>query len=191
MSNKVGPGNPPVWGRFKKGSSGNPKGRPRKDPKESLMPSFDVILNRSVGIENDGIKRQATAEEALLHQTLLKALDGENAAIQEICKTIVKREEAYAKWLEGQNEGSPQQIVDKYHPRNADKAMLLLGIACLDPKYEDSQYADTHLLLEPWAVQMALSRRRGGRRLSADAVKTIKEETRDPDTLSWSRSAGK
>ena len=169
----------------------NPKGRPRKDQKASLMPSFDVILNRSIPIHNDGIERQAPAEEALLHKTLLKAFDGDKAAIREICKLIVKREEFYAKWQESQDEGSTQQIVDKYAPKNADKAMMLLDIARPDPKYQNSRYSGDHLLLEPWAVQMALSRRRGGRRLTEQQVTTIKKETRDPDALHWPRSAGK
>ena len=164
MSDKVGPGNPPKSGQFKKGESGNPKGRPRKDRKQPLVPPFDVILNRSIQIQSRGRQREAPAEEALLHQTLRKAVDGNKAAAREICKLIVKREEYNAKRLEGQNEGSKRVTVDKYPTRNADKAMQLLDIAHPDPAYEHTQFADQYLLLEPWAVQWALSRRRGGNR---------------------------
>jgi hypothetical protein len=51
-------------------------------------------------------------------------------------------------------------------PDNADAALLLLGIAAPNP--ERAEYAEdrAQLLLEPWAAQAALHRRRGGQRLT-------------------------
>ena len=45
------------------------------------------------------------------------------------------------------------------------------------------------MLLEPWAVQAALSRRRGGRKLRDKDVAEIRRCTRDPDSLRWPKGA--
>jgi hypothetical protein len=45
-------------------------------------------------------------------------------------------------------------------PDNADAALLLLGIAALNPARADIGADRDQLLLEPWAVQVALRRRR-------------------------------
>jgi GTP-dependent phosphoenolpyruvate carboxykinase len=49
----------------------------------------------------------------------------------------------------------------------------------------DDEYE--RLLLEPWAVQAALSRRRGGSRLTDKDVIDIKRCTRDAGALRWPR----
>ena len=47
------------------------------------------------------------------------------------------------------------------------------------------------LLLEPRSVQAALSRRRGGNRLTKDERDWIRRCTRDPDSLRWPRGTDK
>ena len=51
-------------------------------------------------------------------------------------------------------------------PDNADAALLLLGIAARNPARADIGADRAQLLLEPWAAQAALRRRRGGNRLT-------------------------
>ena len=65
--------------------------------------------------------------------------------------------------------------------------MLLLGIAGRNPTRQGPDTIGEQLLLEPWAVQAALSRRRGGQRLADKEIAEIKRCTRDADTLRWPR----
>lgn len=58
----VGYGKPPASSRFKKGRSGNPKGRPRGSWNE---PPYEAVLGQMVTIREEGIERQVTAAEAL------------------------------------------------------------------------------------------------------------------------------
>src|SRR5260370_20966597 len=75
----------------------------------------------------------------------------------------------------------------KTYPNNEDTALLLLGIAAPNPERADIGAARAQLLLEPWAVQAALRRRRGGNRLTDSERDAIRRCTRDPDSLRWPR----
>jgi hypothetical protein len=72
-------------------------------------------------------------------------------------------------------------------PDNADAALLLLGIAAPNPERADIGADPAQLLLEPWAVQAALRRRRGGNRLTDSERDAIRRCARDPDSLRWPR----
>ena len=62
--------------------------------------------------------------------------------------------------------------------------MLILGIAEPNPRWTNVQVDDERLLLAPWAVQAALSRR-GRRSLTKQTAEAIKRCTRDDETLRW------
>ena len=59
-------------------------------------------------------------------------------------------------------------------PDNADAALELLGIAARDSAREGVDADRAQLLLEPWAVQAALRRRRGGQRLTEQELKEVR-----------------
>ena len=66
---KVGPGRPPLNTRFRKGRSGNPGGRHKKN-----MPALLAdALNETVFITIDGELRQITKREAVVHQLVNKS----------------------------------------------------------------------------------------------------------------------
>src|ERR671912_1717792 len=91
MSNGVGPGRPPKESRFRKGESGNPKGRPKARP--GPPPSaFDVVIDRTLTVTQNGKPREVTVEEALQHRTYQDALAGNRAARREVLRMIAKRE---------------------------------------------------------------------------------------------------
>jgi hypothetical protein len=70
-------------------------------------------------------------------------------------------------------------------PSNADEAVLILGIACCDPRWIDKPAGDRErLLLEPWAVKAALSRR-ATRKLDGKELDEARRCTRDARTLRW------
>src|SRR5262245_27633710 len=90
----VGPGRPPESGRFPKGTSGNPKGRP-KSRRASAVSAFDIIMDRTLTITQGGKPREVTIEEALQHRTYEQAINGNRAAQREMLKMIAKHD----KWL--------------------------------------------------------------------------------------------
>lgn len=66
---KVGPGKPPLHTRFKKGQSGNPRGRQAKN-----LPALLVeALNQPVAITENGRRRQVTKREAVIAQLVDKS----------------------------------------------------------------------------------------------------------------------
>jgi hypothetical protein len=151
--------------RFRKGQSGNPKGRPKAGPPVSQS-AFDVILDRTLTVTQDGKPREVTLEEALQHRTYADAIAGNRSARRELLNMIVKREEWFAQNL--RNCGSVQVLTEPKDPNNAEEALLLLGIAEVDSSWANLPEAGRRFRLAPWAVQHALSR--GRRRLAAADV---------------------
>jgi hypothetical protein len=66
---KVGPGRPPLHTRFKKGQSGNPRGRSPKN----LVTLLADALNKKVWATIDGRRRQITNREAIVTQMVNKS----------------------------------------------------------------------------------------------------------------------
>jgi hypothetical protein len=173
----------PGW--FRKGRSGNPKGRPTSS-RASRASAFEVIVEKILTVTQHGRTREITMEEALQQRTYQDALAGKRPAMREVLKWINKREA----WLA---EHMPKASRDDFvlrlsdDPDNADTALLLLGIAAHDPDRAEWGKDRAQLLLEPWAVQAALRRRRGGHRLTDNQREEIRRCTRDPNSLRWPR----
>jgi hypothetical protein len=71
----VGYGNPPKKHQFKKGQSGNPKGRPTGSRNVGTI--LEETLTMMVTIRDDGQKRKISAPEALVMAVLRGALKGD------------------------------------------------------------------------------------------------------------------
>ena len=170
-------------GRFQKGQSGNPKGRPRKPATQRSSP-FDVVVDRELTITRNGQPRTITMEEALQHRTYQDALAGKRMAEREVLKWIEKRED----WC---RRHAPDTSRDKVEfkmspsPDNAKEALEVLGIVSRDERFDDTDAYAPRQLLEPWAVQAAFDRRRGVAPLTDTEVASIRRCTRNPDTLRW------
>jgi hypothetical protein len=61
--------NPPLHTRFKKGQSGNPRGRPRKN----LAALLAAALNEKVTATVDGTRKQVSKREAVITQLVNKS----------------------------------------------------------------------------------------------------------------------
>ena len=72
---EVGFGKPPKRSQFRKGRSGNPKGRPRKKP--DLYSELTKVLRENVTITVDGQQEKVTVQQALLRRLRDQALRGE------------------------------------------------------------------------------------------------------------------
>jgi hypothetical protein len=173
----------PGW--FGKGRSGNPGGRPTASP--TPQPSaFEVLVEKTLTVTDGNGTREITIVEALQQQTYQRALAGEPMAAREVLKWIKEREA----WLMDHGpKASPPAITCHISPDpdNADAALLLLGIAAPNPRRAEDAKGRAPLLLEPWAVQAAFRRRRGGQRLTDRECDEIRRCTRDPDCLRWPR----
>jgi hypothetical protein len=144
------------------------------------------VVEKTLTVAYHGGTREITMEEALQQRTYRDAVAGKRMAQREVLKWIMKREA----WLARHTpRASPSQIARHISPDpdNADAALLLLGIAALNPARADIGADRPQLLLEPWAVQAALRRRRGGQRLTDRECDEIRRCTRDPDSLRWPR----
>lgn len=178
-------GNP---GWFVKGRSGNRNGRPKTSHAEPPS-AFEVLLEKTLTVTDRGGTREITLEEALQRQTYQDALAGKRMAVREVVKWISKREA----WLAKQHAPGTESlmtVLKEHHPKNADAALVLLGIAAPHPARAKMGGARAELLLEPWAAQAALRRRRGSQRLTDNEREEIRRRTRNADSLRWSRGSG-
>jgi hypothetical protein len=136
--------------------------------------------------DRSGGTREITVEEALQQRTYQDALAGKRMAIREVAKWIIQREAWLAKHAPKPIR-RPLPFLTSPDPHNADAALVLLGIAAPDPARAGWGADRAQLLLEPWAVQAALRRRRGGQRLTDKEREDIRHRTRDPGGLRWPR----
>ena len=81
---QVGYGKPPRHSRFKKGKSGNPRGRPKRS--ESFARLAQRTLNERIAIKENGERRVISKLEAVLKQLINKAASGDARAIREVFK---------------------------------------------------------------------------------------------------------
>lgn len=120
----VGYGKPPEDYQYKKGKSGNPKGRPRGSRNMAVL--FRKGLDDKVAITEKGKQKKITVREAIVQRALIEAMKGKDKAIERIMKIYarhfkaeedlpaqaVKAQEAY---LETLSVEELQEIIKKYN----------------------------------------------------------------------------
>jgi hypothetical protein len=174
-----------VSGRFQRGRSGNPAGRPKT--RRPHVSAFDIIFDKTLTVSQNGVERELTVDEALELRTYQAALKGSKLAVRAVFKMIEKREvalAAHALKLERPRKVNPRVLV--YDSDSADEAMRLLGIASHDQALEELSWSSNKLKLETWAAQAAISRP-GRKQLSQKNIEDAKLLIKDPDKLKWPR----
>jgi len=83
---EIGYGKPPKSGQFKKGQSGNAKGRPKASKSVGILVQ-DVFLQK-ISIKENGKQKHVTMLEALLRQLITGALKGEMRSIDRVFKLL-------------------------------------------------------------------------------------------------------
>jgi uncharacterized protein DUF5681 len=87
----VGFGKPPQHTRFRKGRSGNPKGRPKG--RRNLATVLERTLQEKVVINENGVRRTVTKLEAAVKQLVNKAAAGDLAALRQLTALAAPVEE--------------------------------------------------------------------------------------------------
>jgi hypothetical protein len=168
----VGYKRPPQATRFQKGTSGNPRGRPRNRRRE--IP-YDHVLGQMVTIREDGRERRVTAAEAFLLQLTKKGLEGDSAAARASLDAI----EA------ARHRRGPDDAVDKirivFLQQTIGGPLKSLGLAVkLHPLSEEK----VCWKLQPWIVEAALARF-PNQRLSLEEQRIVVDATRTPEKVLW------
>jgi hypothetical protein len=167
----TGYGKPPVSTRFRKGQSGNPRGRPRGRHKQ---PPYQAVLGQMVTIREDGIERRVTAAEAFLLHVTKQGLEGDGAAARSAMAAI---EEARAS--RGDTDKTICFVTVYVRPGSVTGALEALRMARKLDRHRDT----ARMALEPWIVEAALARL--DRRLTPDEQRAVVAATRTPWRVKW------
>ena len=169
-------------GRFEKGQSGNPAGRPKaRRPHNS---AFDIIFDKTLTVTQGGVERELTVDEALQIQTYQAALKGSKMAVRAVLKMIEKREAALLK-LNPSAPGMAKMEIEHDSP-NAEAALRILDIAVDGHVPLGGGDGARTLKLTNWAAHAGISR--PGRRAFTDKDREdVNRYALDPEKLRWPR----
>ena len=171
-------------GRFHKGQSGNPAGRPKA--RRPHVSAFGIVFDKILTVSRDGVERELTIDEALQLKTYQAALKGSKMAVRAVLKMIEKRETALAaRAPKPEPKANPYTLI--HDSDSADGAMQVLGIASIEEAPSGTAWGHRKLKLETWAAQAAISRP-GRRHLDENEVRNVKILTKAPDRLKWPRN---
>jgi hypothetical protein len=149
--------------------------------------AFDIVFDKKLTVSQQGVERELTIDEALQLQTYQAALKGSRMAVRAVLKMIEKREAALAK-LHPAPAPKPLASRSEMDPRNADEAMLVLGVTVPDPGWTGPCNYGTRMKLSTWAAQAGISRP-GRKPLSGGQVSEVERVTLEPAKLMWPRSS--
>ncbi len=89
-NDKVGYKKPPKSGQFRKGQSGNPKGRPKGA--KSLKTELLEELNAMITVTENGKTKRITRRRAVLLRLIGKAFESDVRAISQLAKLALEAE---------------------------------------------------------------------------------------------------
>jgi Family of unknown function (DUF5681) len=167
----VGYRSPPVAARFRKGQSGNPKGRPRG--RRTELP-YEAVLGQEVIIRESGRGRRVTAAEAFILQLTKLGLDGDSAAARAAIAAIQD--------IRGTD---PSDETIEFIISIVDPGSVSAAVGCLRIGTKLDRYRETaRMLLEPWIVEAALARF-GEKQLTPEEQEIVLKATRRPTKVRW------
>lgn len=115
---EVGYRRPPAATRFKRGQSGNPRGRPKKKEPPSFNNLLQETLNEAVRVTEGGKPKKYTLQELSLKSTAAKAAKGDLRAMTLVQKMVKDHPPKPPPPTETQIlPQSDQEILDRYIER--------------------------------------------------------------------------
>ena len=121
----VGYKNPPVESRFQKGRSGNPRGRPKKQP--DFLEDAAMILTAPVTGHANGKEITVPVTQAMFRRLCKKALNGDNSALRRVMDLMLTLEPA------------ARQQAEQNAKTGSDSKRKLAMMAGLDPDAVDDR----------------------------------------------------
>lgn len=112
---EVGYGKPPKSTQFKKGQSGNPRGRPKKQHKD-VAAHMAALLAKKRPVRIDGETVLMSGEEVMAHRLMEKALKGEPKAFDKVHQLKTQHAEAEARRAQAA-EGPKPIIIELVHAK--------------------------------------------------------------------------
>jgi Family of unknown function (DUF5681) len=128
-----GYGKPPKRTQFRKGRSGNPKGRPRGSRNASTL--LDETLKERVIVSENGRRRKVTKLEAILKQLVNKAAQGDHRATRLLLAHQIPRIEEHEASRSAAKERSPlppPPSPEEKRRRDLEIAKILRGAGYFD-----------------------------------------------------------
>lgn len=86
MAYEIGYRRPPKSGQFKKGKSGNPKGRPKGA--SNFLKVLEKELDQSIVVSENGKKKTITRLQAMVKRLVAGALQGEQKALLTLVEVL-------------------------------------------------------------------------------------------------------
>jgi len=170
--NVVGYRKPPLAARFRKGQSGNPKGRPRG--RRSQLP-YEAVLGQEVIIRENGRERRVTAAEAFLLQLSKRGLEGDSVAAWAAIAAIGD--------MRGTDVSIPRWVTTVIH--FVEPGCVNSAVECLRIGIKLDRYRETaRMVLEPWIVEAALARF-AEKQLTPEEQEVVLKATRTPAKVRW------
>ncbi|MAZ03394.1 MAG: hypothetical protein CMN56_09665 [Sneathiella sp.] len=164
---------PPAATRFKKGQSGNLRGRPKGRHRQA---PYEAVLGQLVTIREEGIERKVTAAEAFLLQLARRGLEGDTSAARQVMAAIDAGKDAQLV----DTAGISGIVVELVAPGSVNSALQPLRMAKKLDKYRKT----ARMALELWLVEAALERL-GDHHLTREEQRTIVKATRTPWKVNW------
>jgi hypothetical protein len=110
QSDEVGHGRPPKHSRFKKGASGNPKGRPKG--KRNLATVLQATLKERVVVNENGVRRTVTKLDAAVKQLVNKSAEGDLPALRLLAALASSAEEPALSINTAQDSDADQKVME-------------------------------------------------------------------------------
>lgn len=111
---KVGYKRPPKEHQFKKGVSGNPKGRPKNNA--TFAENILDEMQEKIIVKESGKQKKITKKQALAKKLVAEALNGKNSAIK-LLLPILASETNLAKEVDEELTLNDAQIIEDYIKR--------------------------------------------------------------------------
>lgn len=164
----VGYGRPPMGSRFRKGQSGNLRGRPKGS---GQVPGLGKALSRKVTIVVDGQRQRVPVTDAVALQMTKQALSGHVPAGREIMRLAAQEADFQARLNPGGRAPLSKISVVVIDPKDCRPALEKLGVVA---------NIGGQIKMEPWVVEAARARQPNLRLSAADEL-LIRNYTRQPE----------